>query len=497
MAHSLSETLLSQLSDYISDRMGLYFARERWQDLERGLLSAAKELGFAEAEACIPWLLSRSLTRKEVEILASHLTVGETYFFRDKKSFEALEHHILPKLIRSCLNRDRCLRIWSAGCATGEEAYSIAILLTRLIPDIKDWNVSILATDLNPRFLQKAAQGIYTEWSFRETPGWVKDAYFNKGKKRNEFEILSKIREMVRFSYLNLAEDSYPSLVNNTNGMDLILCRNVIMYFSEVIQKKVIRNLHHCLVDEGCLVVSPSEMSHRLFSQYVAVAFPGVSIYKKQTAGNGDQGPDIRDYAAEIRDPRPAIGTEVEASEPETKSPEPRPLSPDPCREARSLYERGSYTEAEEKIWEILSLNQEDTKAMELMSRVKANRGKLAEALDWCEKAITVDKLDAGRHYLRATILQEQDRIEEALISLKRALYLDPDFVLAHFALGNLFRRQGRRKESERHCGHALALLKRYRKDELLAESEGLSAGRLVEIIRSIVPRRGLHERPQ
>ncbi len=114
-----------------------------------------------------------------------------------------------------------------------------------MIPDLKDWDISILATDINPRFLQKATQAIYTEWSFRDVPVGIKEAYFVKTRE-GRYRISPQIRKMVAFSYHNLAEDNYPSVSNSTAEMDLIFCRNVIMYFAEEPRKKVIRNFYQC-----------------------------------------------------------------------------------------------------------------------------------------------------------------------------------------------------------------------------------------------------------
>lgn len=257
--------------------------RERWHDLERRLGSAAREFGFKDIEACIQWLMSAPLTKSQIEILASYLTVGETYFFREKKSFEILEEQILPELIHS-RQAERRLRIWSAGCCTGEEPYSLAILLSKMIFDLKDWNITILATDINPRFLQKATEGVYSEWSFRGTPPWIKEKYFKRTQK-GHFEILPPIKEMVMFSHLNLAEDTYPSFLNNTNGLDIIFCRNVLMYFTPECVKKVIKNLYCSLMEGGWLIVSPSEAFNVHFSQFDQSIFL-MRFYIRKTAGS-------------------------------------------------------------------------------------------------------------------------------------------------------------------------------------------------------------------
>jgi len=247
-----------QLSNLIAERMGLHFPRERWDDLQRGLAGAAQEFGFADAGACVSWLMSAPRTQAQIEVLASHLTVGETYFYRDTKTLEALAQNILPDLIRARRGREQRLRFWSAACCSGEEPYSLAILLHRLLPDLADWRVTITATDINPRFLHKAVAGKYGEWSFRNDPPWLKARYFDRTAD-GRYTIVPEIRKMVTFAHLNLVEDVYPSLATDTNAMDIIFCRNVMMYFTPPQRNKLLGKLHHALVDGGWLAVSPAK----------------------------------------------------------------------------------------------------------------------------------------------------------------------------------------------------------------------------------------------
>jgi chemotaxis protein methyltransferase CheR len=499
MGQTLPNPLLAQFSEFLAARIGLHFPRERWPDLERAIESASGEFDFADTKSCVQWLLSSALTRRETEILASHLTVGETYFFREKNSFDGLEQYILPELIRSRRGTERRLRIWSAGCCTGEEPYSIAILLGKMIPDLKEWNITILATDINPRFLRKATQGVYKEWSFRDTAPGLKERYFKKTKD-GKYEVPAHVKEMVTFSYLNLADDVYPSLENNTNAMDIIFCRNVLMYFEPQRAKRVAQNLYRALMEGGWLIVSPTETSHVLFSQFVTANFPGAILYKKDSnpvrIGQTVEMPSVRPVEEPVAPLQPVFESvpepeaiqkinrefhQLEAEEQKTPAPQ------TPYEEAETLYEQGRYSDAAGKIRMWLSLGQSDAKAMGLLARIYANQGCLGDALEWCKKAVAADKLNPGWCYLLATILQEQGKVEEAVTILRRALYLDQNFVLAHFALGNLTRRQGKLKESQRHFDNALSLLSAVRQENILPESEGITAGRLIEIIRSTI----------
>jgi len=156
MSERVPETLLGRLSEFVASCFGLHFPRERWNDLERGALAASRECGFHdEVDRFLRELLSSALNKNhdknQLETLVSHLTVGETYFFRERRSLDALEQRIVPELIRLRRDRGRELKIWSAGCATGEEPYSIAIMLSAMLPELADWRITITATDLNTR----------------------------------------------------------------------------------------------------------------------------------------------------------------------------------------------------------------------------------------------------------------------------------------------------------------------------------------------------------
>ncbi|MGR9045042.1 MAG: CheR family methyltransferase [Gammaproteobacteria bacterium] len=444
---------LCQLSAWIAERLGLHFPEERWGELERDISMAAQELGFPDPESYISRLVSEPAGRTTIETLAGYLTVGETYFFREPRSFEALETQVLPELIKTRRNQAKRLRIWSAGCCSGEEPYSIAILLDKLIADYPQWNSSILATDITPRFLQKAVDGIYGEWSFRGMPDRVRERYFTQ-LDGGRYQLTSRIKERVAFSYLNLADDNYPSLLNDTNAMDVIFCRNVLMYFSDERAKKVMRNLHRALTDDGWLILSVTECPNESLSLFTPVEFPGAVLYRKRKAT--DKGVEV-------------IGPEVLPFEEEPEIPSLD--SPDGLSEPALTLRSGE------------ALLQVDHLACSRNARKCANQGKLTEAAGWCERAIDLAKFNPGYRYLLAMIQQEQGLNEAAIRSLLHALYLDPDFVLAHFALGNMHRLHGQVREAEKYFNNVRMLLQTLPEEQSFPESEGLTAGRLGEIV--------------
>ena len=491
-AEALLTPQLDQLSELIANRMGLHFPPERRPDLRRALNEAAPELGFEDAAACAEALLTTPPSAAQLRTLATHLTIGETYFFRERPSFNALATQVLPVLIHRKRSADRRLRVWSAACSTGEEAYSLAILMQQLLPDWRDWNLSILATDINARFLRKAEQGVYGDWSFRESPPDFRDRYFTPTGDRR-YRIRPEVRELVSFAELNLAHDRFPSVTNDTNAMDLILCRNLLIYFTPRHARKLIAGLRDSLVDDGWLIVSPAECSQALFSGFTPVNFPGSILYRKGARAE----PVTQGFAAPDMPPgilaEPAVAQLLAPTPPQPAplaAPEP-PLDPveDAREAAQRLYEQGRYTDAVALLREALVQagdSLKDPKLLGLLSHALANQGDLPAALAASERWIAAQKLEPAAHYLNAMVLQELGERGRARAALQRAVYLQPEFTLAHFALGNCARAEARRAEAQRHFANAARLLRGLPPDEVLPESEGLTAGRLREIITSL-----------
>jgi chemotaxis protein methyltransferase CheR len=277
--------------------------------------------------------------------------------------------------------------------------------------------------------------------------------------------------------------------------MDLIFCRNVLMYFTGSQQQKVVGKLRHALLEDRWLVVSPSECSQALFSRFATMNFPGVILYRKSEAkAHGTHVLPVWTPPWPVEESAPVFApperwAPLPLEDPTPAEPAAAEAPPTPQAVASSLYEQGCYAEAEEVL--LASLTDAPAPAPEiasLLARVLANQGKLADALAWCERWLAADKLDASGHYLRAMVLQELGDPERARQALQRAVYLDPNFVVAHFALGNLARSAEKFADADRHFANALRLLRRCDPDDLMPESEGLTAARLTEIIRSVAP---------
>ncbi|MBI4573670.1 MAG: tetratricopeptide repeat protein [candidate division NC10 bacterium] len=472
----LSNELCHRARSLVADRLGLDFPEARRADLEQGLLRGLRASSLAAPEAYLAWLGALPDGSPEWGRLAGHLTVGETYFFRDRATFEALEQHVLPTLI--AIRRAEGvlrLRLWSAGCATGEEPYSLAILLHRLLLDHPDWVLTILATDINPEVLETARRGRYRPWSFRETPAWIRDRYFHS-RGPDTFELDAGIRRTVTFAPLNLAEDGYPAVVTNTSAMDLVLCRNVLMYFTQGAQRATVARLRRALVPGGWLVVSPAEGSADLLGPLVPATFPGAIFYRKEPAG--DQGLGVGDWELGIGDPGTGVrdwglgagewGSVASFPEPQLPAPNPyvsTPLpQPPPC---------------------VPQPPTPSPQALLEQARALADQGSLEQARRLCEAALARNRLDPEAHLLLAAICQELGEIPAALDALRRAIYLAPDCAPAHFLLGSLLLRQEEHKRGRRCMETVVSLLRAGPGDEPVPGYDGLTAGRLLEMARA------------
>ncbi len=503
MNTTVSELKLQSFSKFIAKQMGLHFPKERFCDLERELNSLAKELNFLNIDSCIEWFMSSELDKNQLEILACHFTVGETYFFREQATFDALKLLVFPELINYCKKIGKTLTIWSAGCCSGEEPYSLAILLTEMVNNIVASDVSIIATDINPDFLNKASEGIYSNWSFRNTPFWIKEKYFEKNKE-GRFKLSDKIKSFVKFSASNLVDISTLPIIKY-NTIDIILCRNVLMYFTQEQMQEVIKYFYLFLRDGGWLIVSPSELSSSMFSSFTTVNHSGAILYKKANSIYQETEkfflPNLPHITSKLETSPISTVNEIESITPVTienldiqESESFKENNDETSRftkeiyyiKAIKFYKQGLYEAAIDILLKCLFLDNNNIEALILLAKAYTNQGNYDKALQACQKAIVMNKLDASCYYLLSSILQEQNKTQEAINSLKKAIYVDPNFILAHFSLATLYLQQANYKESNKHFENALSLLRTYKQEETLPYSEGITAGRLIEIIKSM-----------
>jgi len=455
MTNNLSDSELCRISGIISIKTGLSFPPEKYSSLINNLKSASGEFGFKDLNSFKNWLLSASLTGEQVQTLACHIIVPETYFWREPRVFTALQDLILPALVKEAAKKKRTIFIWSAGCSTGEEPYSIAIALHRAFPNREDLRISIIATDINEKALIKARRGIYGNWSFRNTPSWFRELYFRPVNEK-DFEILPSIREMVSFHHSNLVETGDLPGIPAGSTIDLIFCRNVLMYFTRDWAEKLSARFCKLISDKGLLAVAACELSSGLFPEFTTVNFRGSVLFRKKSKENEIKSkPDLKFKF------KPIVTRILSTSEPPKKpllNPQPDPVM---ISNAKKTYDKDL-----------------------LLTRDLAGKRDLEDALTACNKMISDYRLDAPLYFLRASIYQDMGKNQEAIKSLKQAVYADPDYIMGHFTLANLYFQQGNKNTAEKYYRNAISLLSSKSNNEIPEGSDGMSVNQIRQIVR-------------
>lgn len=452
MSSDISNEILKIVSKEIELKYGLYFSESRLKDLKRCLISAAN-LKDIDLNSYIELFLEKSLSIEDSNKLVNFLTIGETYFFRDKKLFNVLRANIIPNIIKSKMH-NKTITFWSSGCSTGEEAYSIAILLKELLIDFNEWNIKIIATDINSNSLMKARKAIYGEWSFRETDIGFKSKYFDMIES-NHYKLKDEIKKIVTFSYLNLADEIYSVDSKLIQDVDIIFCRNVLMYFSEAQARKIVNRYYKILNNKGHFIVAPSESLILNKTAFISENINNIFLYSKDCEHKSNNlSFNVIKHKENIDVVKNAI----------------------------------HYKQIEKASLEIRESVVTDYKVdYEKQCREKANSGNLDEALAICKKAIEQNKVNPIYYHLLASIEQELGNIKGAVDALKKAIYLDSNFIMAYFDLGNLLLKLEKNKEALKNFNNVNMLLEGVQDEQNIPSTEAITAGMLKHFITNIL----------
>jgi len=273
----LPDDVFRLLRDFIHGYCGIFFDDGSKFLLERRLTRRLEQRQLRSFEEYYHFLRYDRKREEELAVLVDNLTTNETYFFRESPQLRAFSEEILPEL-REVLAERKVIRIWSAGCSTGEEPYTIAILLLESGDWWRDWQVEILGSDINQRVLHTARKGVYKKSAHRVTSPEMLAKYFIEEEKGN-YRIADRVRELVSFSYLNLLDPYKTSLISN---MDVIFCRNVIIYFDKEAKKKVIEGFYEKLRKGGYLLLGHSESLINISNAFAIRTLKNDMVYQKQ-----------------------------------------------------------------------------------------------------------------------------------------------------------------------------------------------------------------------
>jgi chemotaxis protein methyltransferase CheR len=466
---------LEKVAVQIEKELGLFFPENRHVDLKRGLVNSSKALYDDTNPQRITEeiITNTTIPKKILDTLSATLTISETYFFRERPAISFIKEVLIPKLYE----KKGIIKIWSAGCSSGEEPYTIAILLKEHLPEEISSRVSIIATDVNSKSIHKALEGLYSEWSFRETPDIIKGRYFTKTK--GGWRLNEDIRKMVKFSFLNLVKDPFPDPINGTDNLDIILCRNVLMYFSYATIKRVADKFNNSLLENGWLIVSQVELNDLYLSNFEKYSYENGIFYKK----NSDK------HSPKIFKPKNTLREKRDTPSYDKKELPHKKI----VKEEQSfttlekMYLNGEYEACIEDCQKCSEKKPTDHSYLHLMAKCYANSGDYNRAIECIDKVIESGVSSEDIYYLYGTVLKENNEPAKAEIALKKGIYLNPGHLFSHLMLGNIMNQEGKTEASVRYYNNVLDILSNMDDKAIISDSGGLTKARMTEMVEALI----------
>lgn len=265
------------LRDFIYEKTGIYFAETKTYLLESRLTNRLSELGLSSFEDYYYHLkYGADKAKTELVNLYDVVTTNETSFFRNPPQLEAFKV-VFQKTYLNGKGPAAPIRIWSAACSTGEEPYTLAIMIMELM-ELHRVNIpfSIVATDISSKVLESARRAVFSQYSVRNTDEAIKKKYFTE--ENNTYKLKDIVKKNVKIDFMNLMDDNAYKMHRQ---MDFIFCRNVLIYFDEKMKKKVVDNLYECLKPRGFLTIGHAESLHNISRAFKPLVFPGTIAYQK------------------------------------------------------------------------------------------------------------------------------------------------------------------------------------------------------------------------
>jgi len=270
-----------KLRDYLYETTGMYFPDSKRYFFESRFARRLQALRLNSFQEYLRYLMTDPGREEEFRRLVQEVTINETSFFRNVPQLRALTGLVLPEImaIKKKLHFKK-LRIWSAGCSSGEEAYTIAMMILDAFPSLlSEWQLEIVGTDINEEMIQKAKEGIYGEYTMRNVPPSFRKRYFTK--ENRGYRVSAELRKLVHFAVFNLMDDLAMVFLKK---FDVIFCRNVLIYFDTNSKKRVVEHFYNNLQDYGYLFLGHSESLFGISNKFKLIHFPGGMAYKKVVA---------------------------------------------------------------------------------------------------------------------------------------------------------------------------------------------------------------------
>lgn len=491
-----TEDVFLKLYEKLGEIFGFSITESQHDTVLIRLKDAAKDCGKKTDNSHLcDWILHNKLSENEINILARHLTIGETYFFREKVALKLFVEQIIPELINERSRENKYINIWCAGCSSGEEPYSLAILLKETISNLAHWDIRLYATDINPDALAKAKSGLYTNWSFRETEETIRDKYFKKSGRF--FQLNDEIKRMVQFDNLNLINPFASPDIFKQQPVDVIFCRNVLMYLQPEKIMMIAGKFHSMLREGGFFITSQVELNDTYFAVFHRFRYENGIFYQKTTQKvkkpvlNQQSIQKNQEISKEkktsllqkARSTHPLIQEKTVAASTKEK-PSAVEKSDDLLQNAQTAFLSKSYDSAKKLLFKAIELNSNSHEALLLLIKVFANTGDLTEAATYASKLEKLNYHDAGFFLLIAMIYMEMNNLPEAEKRLQQALYQQPDYIAARWNLSQLYTLLGDKSREAKQYELLMRNLSQLESNQTLDEMEGMTAGQLKEMIQ-------------
>lgn len=447
-------SLILQASAMIERRIGIAVHTQF-----RGALD---EILHTLSQGDIPAYLNKLEVSRETDpiwqSLVDALTIGETYFLRDEAHFKLLRGQLFPEIIAKHRKQQSLhITVWSVGCATGEEPYSLAITLYELLPDFDSWTIQLVGTDLNGKALHTARRGVYRKWAFRHTDLDFQGRYFDPAP--DGLQIKPIIRQMVTFHHANLFA---PAILPQ---FDLILCRNVLLYFSDAHTQKAETQLYNALAPGGWLLLGQAEALHGSSGKWLVNRHPGTPLYQKPFSASTPTMPlpkktDKKRTTAEFNAHLLNI-----------------------YHQASKALQEEEYEKASTLLHDLLENDPKHAHGHVLLASIEANRQQVLAAHNRLDIALEINPLLVDGYYLRAMLYMEDNEAAAAQKALHAALYCQRNHPLALFMLGNIYAQIGQFTRAARYWETALHAISGLKSDTPICNISSMTAGQMSAMI--------------
>jgi chemotaxis protein methyltransferase CheR len=425
----------------------------------------------------------------ERQALLDEVTIPETYFFRNPPQIRALRNHVLPALVkRAAATGSKRIVVWSAGCSTGDEPYTVAMLLREVLPVSDGWDVRIIATDLSQRALAAARRGRYGRRSLQLAEPERVARWFDESD-GGDYVVRDEVRRLVEFRHHNLVTDPAPFLPGE---VDLVLCRNVTIYFDRETTRQLMGRFHRTLVDGGFLFLGHAETLWRVTDAFRLVSIGDSFVYQRDDAATpakaavltaAEAAPDRKQTRDKLHGVLGALG--------KLRRPD-APTAVAAVTGTTEVVVPTARTSAE-RLQALARLTAPDLPARLVAAPASVGpvlaalgQGEYVEAIRLVDAIVRHEPLHAEAHYLRGMALTNLGRDRDALVSLRKAVYLDPQAGFAHFLLASTLERIGEKRAAARSYLAAAQSLGSRPGDAQAAELGGRSIFELVQLCRRL-----------